>query len=122
MSYKMDSTNEEKKRIWIFIAYQSDEYGSIPIFSKLFNDHTKLKEFSASHSSEFKGKTDGYHSTYLDLTDKSFINQELQSLIAEILGKKEKKIVHFFGEAFQEKEIVTVEDILHAARERGIDL
>ncbi len=69
----MTIKEEKEKRIWIFIAYKSDEYGSVPIFSKLFDNHIELKTFSAEHSSEFKEKTKGYHSDYLDLTDTSYL-------------------------------------------------
>lgn len=71
----------ENERIWIFIAYESDEYGSVPIFSKLFNNHEKLKVFSAEHSKNNKDKVPGYHSDYLDLTDKSFIHSSQLRLI-----------------------------------------
>lgn len=83
----MNTTNKTavEERIWIFIAYRGDEvdgdkYGTVPYFSKLFTDHTELKSFSTNHSQEEKHdkKVPNYHSTYLDLTDKSLLSQAQQ--------------------------------------------
>ena len=72
-------TKSVEERIFIFIAYRGDEYGTTPYFSKLFTDHTEMKEFSANHSQEEKHekRVPNYHSTYLDLTDKSFLTQAI---------------------------------------------
>lgn len=65
------------KRVFIFIAYEDD----VPFYSRLFDDHEKMKMFSAIHSTENKGAVKNYRSDYLDLTDKRF----LKEMIAEIL-------------------------------------
>jgi hypothetical protein len=66
---------ETSKRIWVFVAYRNvidnEKYGTIPYFSKLFDDHGDMKEFSGKHSAMEKSLTPGYHSTYFDLTDQS---------------------------------------------------
>jgi len=64
------SYKDIERRIWIFIAYKEDR---LPFFSKLFDDHTKLKIFSAMHSAKWKNKHKEYSSTYLDLTDLNLI-------------------------------------------------
>ena len=74
----------EKERVWIFIAYKNDGYGNVPIFSRLFNNHSDLKDFSAKHSAKNKSKVIGYNSDYLDLTDKQFISSRQISLIKKI--------------------------------------
>lgn len=63
-----------EKIIWVFVAYKNvsgdiDEKGGVPFFSKLFDDHTQLKTFSAKHSAEHKKNVSGYNSTYFELTD-----------------------------------------------------
>lgn len=68
---KTDEEIKKEERIWIFIAYEED---GLPFFSKLFTDHTEMKEFSANHSGEWKDKCKKYSSTYLDLTDKSLFH------------------------------------------------
>lgn len=67
-----------KGRIWIFIAYKDDGYGAVPFFSKLFDNHAKLKEFSMKHSAKYRGGSGGarkevYSSTYLDLFDQTLL-------------------------------------------------
>ena len=77
---KVTNKTAVEERVWIFIAYKGDKYGTVPYFSKLFTDHTELKIFSANHSQEEKDnkKVPNYHSTYLDLTDKSLLTQAHQ--------------------------------------------
>lgn len=66
---RKDNWKNAKQRVWIFIAYKDDGYGKIPFFSKLFDDHSELKEFSANHSSVHNNPDGKYSSTYLDLFD-----------------------------------------------------
>lgn len=73
-------------RIWVFVAYKGD----VPYFSKLFNNHEELKEFSATHSKAEKGNVENYSSTYFDLTDKSFLSIQRQ----QILEAVEKRLMH----------------------------
>lgn len=56
------------KDIWIFIAYKKQ---GVPMLSKLFSDFDEMKTFSSQHSAQYKSPT--YSSTYLKLTDKSFL-------------------------------------------------
>lgn len=78
-------------RIWIFIAYKNDGYGDTPFFSKLFTDHTELKAFSAAHSELNKDPT--YSSTYLDLTDRSLIDQ----IALHAKEEERKRIIDEYG-------------------------
>ena len=69
---------------YLFVAYKRDEYGSTPIFSKLFDSHTALKFFSAEHSAKNEDKIQGYHSTYYTIKDASIIGEILQKEKEEI--------------------------------------
>lgn len=68
----MNTTNKTavEDRVWVFAASRN----GVPYFSKLFTDHTELKEFSANYSDDVKG----YSSTYYDLTDKTLLTQAKQ--------------------------------------------
>jgi len=56
-----------KKDMWVFIAYKGPYH--TPFFSKLFTDHTELKEFSGEHSAEWKPEVEGYSSTYIKIDE-----------------------------------------------------
>lgn len=59
-----------EERVWVFVASRD----GVPYFSKLFTDHTEMKEFSAKHSRNIES----YSSTYYDLTDKTLLNKAHQ--------------------------------------------
>ena len=79
----MNTTNktEVEDRVWVFAASRN----GVPYFSKLFTDHTELKEFSANYSDDVKG----YSSTYYDLTDKTLLTQAQQQ--GEQIGVEKTK-------------------------------
>ncbi len=66
----MKEPKPQEKRIWVFVAYMDGN----PFFSRLFRNHTQMKEYSAAHSAEYRGEA--YSSTYFDLTDIGLIIEE----------------------------------------------
>ena len=80
MNNQRKEEKKESHRLWIFVAYQD----GVPFHSSIFDDHTKLKEFSAKHSDGLHRK-EGYTSTYFDLTDQSFVSQERASVREDVL-------------------------------------
>lgn len=100
MKNKCKRKESDEERIWIFVAYKSDEWGDIPIFSKLFDDFNEMKEFSGEHSAKNKHSVSGYHSTYFDLTDKSYIQQQYRlgkEELAEEIRHEQIKLLDGFG-------------------------
>lgn len=91
---KQDIENIIKKnlpeRIWIFIAYKED---GLPFFSKLFTNHTEMKEFSANHSSEWKNKCKKYSSTYLDLYDKDLLFPLIADEVLKVVVETKVEII-----------------------------
>ena len=76
----MTTTNKTavEERVWVFVELRNE----VPYFSKLFTDHTGMKEFSAKHSRNIEG----YSSVYYELTDKTLLQQAQQQ--GEQIGYK----------------------------------
>lgn len=56
----------DKPITWVFKAYQSGMHYKLdcPFFTKIFHEHTEMKNFSANHSAEWKPKFKDYCSGY----------------------------------------------------------
>lgn len=105
-----------EKRVWVFVASNSN----VPFFSKLFTDHTEMKEFSAKHSSFYKKQSAiKYSSDYFDLTDTSLLATEREKAYHDGCHETDLKVLENFNKGLRDETSELVKIIREAGFQEG---